>query len=67
MDGYETLARLREMELFRKTPIVALTAYAMEGDRERGRTAGFTDYVTKPIGLKKLRQVLETTLALGSQ
>ena len=62
LDGYGALAKLREMERFRKTPIIALTAYAMEGDRERGREAGFTDYVTKPVGLKKLRQVIEKHL-----
>jgi CheY-like chemotaxis protein len=59
LDGYGALSRLREMEQFRSTPIVALTAYAMEGDRERGQAAGFTEYITKPIGLKKLRQVLQ--------
>ena len=67
LDGYGTLARLREMEQFRNTPIIALTAYAMEGDHERGRAAGFTDYVTKPIGLKKLRLVLEKHLDMWPQ
>lgn len=59
LDGYGTLARLREMEAFRKTPIVALTAYAMEGDDQKGLAAGFNDYVTKPVGLKKIREVLQ--------
>ena len=67
LDGYGTLARLRETEQFRNTPIIALTAYAMEGDHERGRAAGFTDYVTKPIGLKKLRLVLEKHLDMWPQ
>jgi CheY-like chemotaxis protein len=62
LDGYGTLARLREMEAFRKTPIVALTAYAMEGDDQKGLAAGFNDYVTKPVGLKKIREVLRTQL-----
>jgi two-component system, cell cycle response regulator DivK len=59
LDGYGTLARLRALEQFRDTPILALTAYAMEGDPDRGRAAGFTDYVTKPVGMKKLRHVIE--------
>jgi CheY-like chemotaxis protein len=63
LDGYGTLARLRALELFKKTPIIALTAYAMEGDDEKGRIAGFNDYVTKPVGLKKIRQVLNNLLA----
>ena len=62
LDGYGTLARLRELEAFRKTPIVALTAYAMEGDDQRGLAAGFNDYVTKPVGLKKIREVLKKHL-----
>lgn len=62
LDGYGTLARLRELEAFRSTPIVALTAYAMEGDDQRGLAAGFNDYVTKPVGLKKIREVLKKHL-----
>jgi len=62
LDGYGTLARLREMEAFRETPIVALTAYAMEGDDLKGLAAGFNDYVTKPVGLKKIREVLRKQL-----
>lgn len=66
LDGYGALAKLRELEQFRSTPIIALTAFAMEGDFERGRAAGFSDYVTKPVGLKKLRMVLERSLGLRS-
>ncbi len=62
LDGYGALARFRELEGFRKTPIVALTAYAMEGDDEKGRSAGFNDYVTKPVGLKKIRELLRSLL-----
>ncbi len=65
LDGYGTLARLRGMEAFRKTPIVALTAYAMEGDDEKGRAAGFDDYVTKPVGLKRIKQLLGTQAGHG--
>lgn len=49
MDGLEVLARLRADEALRTIPVVALTAHAMRGDRERFLAAGFDDYVAKPI------------------
>lgn len=49
MDGTEVLARLRQEEGFERLPVIALTAHAMTGDRERYLSAGFDDYVTKPI------------------
>lgn len=49
MDGLAVLARLRKDEQFAKLPVIALTAHAMHGDRERFLKAGFDDYVSKPI------------------
>jgi CheY-like chemotaxis protein len=49
MDGTEVLRQLRSEGPLRKTPIVALTAHAMVGDRERFLAAGFDDYIPKPI------------------
>lgn len=49
MDGREILKRIREDATLRTLPVVALTAHAMAGDRERFLAAGFNDYVTKPI------------------
>ena len=49
MDGVEVLARLRTFDALRRVPAIALTAHAMEGDRDRFLQAGFNEYVTKPI------------------
>jgi len=49
MDGLEVLARMRLDRTLREVPVVALTAHAMTGDRERYLAAGFDDYVAKPI------------------
>ena len=49
MDGNEILKRIRQDSSLRSLPVVALTAHAMAGDRERFLAAGFDDYVTKPI------------------
>ena len=49
MDGTEVLAWLRDRDDLRDVPVIALTAHAMAGDREKYLSIGFNDYVTKPI------------------
>jgi len=53
MNGFEATEKIREMTEYRETPIVALTAFAMKGDREKCLEAGATDYIPKPIDSKE--------------
>jgi CheY-like chemotaxis protein len=60
MDGFEATAILRNQEgKQRHTPVCALTANAMEGDRERCLAAGMDDYLTKPVSLEKLQEMVD--------
>jgi CheY-like chemotaxis protein len=63
LDGFGVIEKLRRDEGFRATPIIALTASAMMGDRERAIASGFTGYITKPIRLDALRAEVERLLA----
>jgi signal transduction histidine kinase/DNA-binding response OmpR family regulator len=62
MDGYETMTAVRELPQFRKLPIIALTAKAMKGDRERSIAAGASDYVTKPVDIAQLLSLMRVWL-----
>jgi PAS domain S-box-containing protein len=62
MDGLEATRRLRMDPGLHAVPIIALTALAMAGDRERCLDAGANDYLSKPVGLKQLAQVIERHL-----
>lgn len=59
MDGFTVLAELRKNAKFRTIPIIALTASAMRGDRERALEAGFSSYIAKPVDLALLRSEVE--------
>ncbi|GAB3566905.1 hypothetical protein GCM10027578_16690 [Spirosoma luteolum] len=60
MDGYEAIPVLRGLPGYADTPIFAVTAQAMVGDRERCLQAGATDYIAKPIDVDRLFQLLST-------
>jgi CheY-like chemotaxis protein/HAMP domain-containing protein len=62
MDGYQTIKRIRENPAYRRLPIVALTAKAMKGDREKCLEAGASDYLAKPVNIEQLLSALRMWL-----
>jgi hypothetical protein len=62
MDGYETVQAIREKPGFRRLPILALTAKAMKGDREKCLEAGASDYLAKPVNVEQLLSALRMWL-----
>jgi HAMP domain-containing protein/signal transduction histidine kinase/CheY-like chemotaxis protein len=62
MDGYATIKAIREIEDFQSLPIIAVTAKAMKGDREKCIAAGASDYLSKPVDTEQLRSVLRLWL-----
>ena len=62
MDGYETMREIRSEARFRTLPILALTAKAMKGDREKCLDAGASDYIAKPVNTDQLLSLLRVWL-----
>jgi CheY-like chemotaxis protein len=62
MDGYETMQVIRQKTALRRLPIVALTAKAMKGDREKCLEAGASEYLAKPVNTDQLLAALRTWL-----
>jgi len=67
MDGHATMAVIRDMPRFAGLPIIAVTARAMQGDRQKSLDAGASDYVTKPVDTEELLTCMERWLAVGDQ
>src|SRR2546421_13028830 len=65
LDGWEATRQIKETEETRSIPIIALTADAMAGDREKAMQAGCDDYDTKPIELPRLLEKIAAQLARG--
>lgn len=62
LDGYEVTRRLKSREEFKDTPIVALTAHAMKGDRAKALEAGCEGYISKPINIRELPEQVKSYL-----
>jgi signal transduction histidine kinase/CheY-like chemotaxis protein/CHASE3 domain sensor protein/HAMP domain-containing protein len=62
MDGYETARHIREQHRFKNLPVIAVTAKAMTGDREKCISAGASDYITKPVDIDQLLSLLRVWL-----
>jgi CheY-like chemotaxis protein len=62
MDGYQTMREIRKNPRFRSLPILALTAKAMKGDREKCLDAGASDYIAKPVNTEQLLSLLRVWL-----
>jgi CheY-like chemotaxis protein len=66
LDGWEAARRLKAAPETQSIPIIALTAHAMVGDREKAIEAGCDDYDTKPVEFQRLLEKIETILAKGT-
>jgi CheY-like chemotaxis protein len=62
MDGYQTMAAVREIPQFKQLPIISLTAKAMKGDREKSIASGASDYITKPVDTDQLLSLMRVWL-----
>jgi two-component system cell cycle response regulator DivK len=62
LDGYEVTRRLKSREKFKNIPIIALTAHAMKGDKEKALQAGYDGYISKPISVHELPEQIKSYL-----
>lgn len=62
LDGYQTVRAMRQDPRLTALPVIALTAFAMQGDREKALAAGFDGYLAKPIQIATLRSAVESKI-----
>jgi CheY-like chemotaxis protein len=67
MDGCDVIRRLRDNPKYKNLKVIAVTSFAMKGDRERALETGFDEYVTKPIDTRKLPEIIKEVLAAISK
>ena len=65
MNGYEALVELQKMDATKTIPVVAISANALASDLEKGRAAGFADYITKPINLQSFFETIKKHLDIS--
>jgi len=62
ISGIEICVELRKIEKFKETPIIAVTSFAMKGDKDRILSAGFNEYISKPIRVNEFRNLIKSYL-----
>ena len=62
LSGIEICIELRKIEKFKNTPIIAVTSFAMKGDKDRILSAGFSEYISKPIRVSDFRELVKNYL-----
>ena len=67
MDGYSTVQHIRDNPAIAKLPVLAVTAYAMQSDREKVMAAGFDGYVSKPVQTNTLLAEMQRLLAISAE
>ncbi|MEJ2279318.1 MAG: response regulator [Candidatus Lokiarchaeota archaeon] len=60
--GIEIVKEIRSIEKFKKIPIIAVTSFAMKGDKDRILAAGFDEYISKPIRVQEFRELVKSLL-----
>ncbi len=64
MNGTDICKELRKIDKFKNTPIIAVTSFAMKGDKERIIDAGFSDYMSKPLNIIEFRKKIQTLMEM---
>jgi CheY-like chemotaxis protein len=67
LDGHQTMREIRQMPQFAHLPVIAVTARAMHGDRDKSLAAGASDYVTKPVDIEELLNRMEQWLSPAAE